>query len=495
MSMKYVLLIVFMLNIVSAPVLSLDNHYWSHQFGSRSALMSGAVVGGVRDTSAGFYNPGALGFVKQSSFSVSGNSYQFEQMTLDDGVGTGDDIDSQEVGIIPLLVSGTFILGGNTFGYSIMTQQASSFNMSARHAGFFDIVASNPTLGTGTAFEGLEEYRGQYIYNSKLSEYWGGLSWAKRHHNISYGVSGFFALRTQNQDMMALARATNLHNSQGLQMGTQDFVRHVDFYNLRSFLKFGIAADFETLKLGATLTTPSVSLFGKGSSAQSLSTTKSDETFWYLNPNPTIPYNTVIDDRQEDLDAEYKTPLSIALGIEYAVTPKTRFAGSVEWFAKQDRYAVMTPASREMFVGKPPQFADIIIMDSEQALKVENAADEVVNFAIAVEHGFNDTYKGYFSFRTDFSTFNLNSTETEAIANDWDIYHTTLGMTHKGKASELALGLTYSFGKQDLLERPINLNPQSTNRSSANFLFPNSGNTSARYNAFGVIVGYTYFFK
>ena len=30
------------------------------QVGSRSALMGGAVVGGVRDTSATFYNPGAL---------------------------------------------------------------------------------------------------------------------------------------------------------------------------------------------------------------------------------------------------------------------------------------------------------------------------------------------------------------------------------------------------------------------------------------------------
>jgi len=483
-----------MLNIFSAPILSLDNHYWSNQFGSRSALMSGAVVGGVRDTSAGFYNPGALGFVKQSSFSVSANGYQFEQVILDDGVGTGDDLDSQNISVIPLLVSGTFDLYGHTFGYSIMTKQDSSVNMSARHEGRFDILASNPiTLGTGTAFDGLEEYRGQYLYNSQVSEYWGGLSWAKRHHHISYGISGFVALRKENHDVTALARATNLQIAQGLQVGTQDLIRHVDFYNMRSLLKFGIAVDFEPLKLGATLTTPSVNLFGNGSSARSFSTTKSDESL--LNPHPTIPYNTVIDDRQEDLDAEYKTPLSIALGLEYAFTPKTRLAGTVEWFAKQNRYAVMTPASREMFVGKPPPFADIIFVDSQQALKVENAAKDVVNFAVAVEQSFNETYKGYFSFRTDFSSFNLNPDETIAIANDLDIYHITLGMTHKGKESELALGLTYSFGKQDQLERPINLNPLSTNRDSASFLFPNSGETSARYSAFGIIVGYTYFFK
>ncbi len=40
-----------------------DNNYWTNQFGTRSNLMSGAVVGGVRDPSAGFYNPGAVPFI------------------------------------------------------------------------------------------------------------------------------------------------------------------------------------------------------------------------------------------------------------------------------------------------------------------------------------------------------------------------------------------------------------------------------------------------
>ena len=451
--------------------------------------MSGAVVGGVRDTSAGFYNPGALGFVTGSSFSVSANGYQIEQFTVEDGAGTGDDLESRQPNVIPLLVSGTFTLGGNRFGYSFITKHSSSINMYARKEGAFDILDSNPTLSKefGAAFEGPEDYRGQYIYNSNLSEYWGGLSWANQlHKNISVGISGFLALRTQNRDVTALAWATNLAASRFM-VGTEDLLRHVDYYNVRGLLKLGIAADFDALKLGATLTTPSVNLFGKGTTAQSFLTTKSDE----MLPSPTIAYNTITDDRQENLDAEYKTPLSIAVGLEYMIVPTTRVAGTIEWFAEQALYQVMTPEPKEMLVGRS---SDKIAVNSQNYLKVEDAADDVVNFAIAVEQAFNNQYKGYLSFRTDFSTFNLNQEETAYISNNLDIYHTTIGITRKSKESELAVGLTYSFGHQDHLLRPVNLDPLSA-KSETDFLFTSPGETSAKYHALGVIVGYTYFFK
>jgi hypothetical protein len=41
---QYIALMAFFL--VLQPVYSQDHHYWSQQFGSRSALMGGAVVGG-----------------------------------------------------------------------------------------------------------------------------------------------------------------------------------------------------------------------------------------------------------------------------------------------------------------------------------------------------------------------------------------------------------------------------------------------------------------
>ncbi len=76
--------------------------------------------------------------------------------------------------------------------------------------------------------------------------------------------------------------------------------------------------------------------------------------------------------------------------------------------------------------------------------------------------------------------------------NNWDIYHLTAGMTRKGKKSELAVGVTYSFGHQDDYEQLANVNPH--NKPDVLFL-ANEQKTSAKYRALGLLIGYTYFFK
>ena len=64
------------------PVFCQDYHYWSEQFGAESHLMGGAVVAGVRDNSAIFYNPGAVGFIEGNSVSVNANIYKVFEITI-----------------------------------------------------------------------------------------------------------------------------------------------------------------------------------------------------------------------------------------------------------------------------------------------------------------------------------------------------------------------------------------------------------------------------
>ena len=67
--------------ICMSPVLAQEVNYNTYQYGTRSALMGGAAVGGVRDSSAVYYNPGSLGFIQESSLSVSANAYRFGTIT------------------------------------------------------------------------------------------------------------------------------------------------------------------------------------------------------------------------------------------------------------------------------------------------------------------------------------------------------------------------------------------------------------------------------
>jgi hypothetical protein len=488
MKQRWPTMLAAFMSFFSAQVLSQEHHYWTNQFGSRAALMSGAIVGGVRDTSAGFYNPGALGFLKASTFSASGNGYQLESVDISNGAGTGIDVDSSNTNIIPLLISGTFALGNNTFGYSLLAKNKSSIKLSGRHEeSAFAGLDSNPNFtfnpSTGEPmesglFDGPETYRGQFTYDSDVSEFWAGLSWAHQvHDNISVGISGFLALRDQSFNTVQFGRMTNI-NSEFI--ASEDSFLNMEFYNVRGLLKFGAAADFDALKIGATLTTPSVSLYGKGTVAGGEGQFKEDDAIGYL-----------ADDRQDDLDAEYKTPLSLALGLEYAISQKTSVAGTIEWFAEQKRYDVITPNSKNFFVS-----GEHIFIDSQEVLKVEDKADSVVNYAIAVEHAFSNKIKGYLGFRTDFSTFpGYEASYKKMGINNWDIYHMTVGIARQGESSELALGFTYSFGSQDNFEQLAEINPADRSGDDYILALNSEGEASADYQALALIIGYTYYFK
>ncbi|MCB0486189.1 MAG: hypothetical protein KDC47_08335, partial [Flavobacteriaceae bacterium] len=120
--MKKGISVLFFLIFSTTTTFAQDSNYWANQYGSRSALMGGAVVGGVRDTSAGYYNPGALGFIEDSSISVSGNAYTFSSTDLTNGAGTGDDLSSDNVQAIPTLLSGIVKIEGapdHSFGYTV----------------------------------------------------------------------------------------------------------------------------------------------------------------------------------------------------------------------------------------------------------------------------------------------------------------------------------------------------------------------------------------
>src|SRR4030095_7082527 len=103
-----------------------EMNYNTFQVGSRSALMGGAVVGGVRDTSAAFYNPGALAFVENASVSVSANAFRFGNVTIDDALGPGENTTASLLEPIPLLVSGLLPWQSApqwAFGYALVARQ------------------------------------------------------------------------------------------------------------------------------------------------------------------------------------------------------------------------------------------------------------------------------------------------------------------------------------------------------------------------------------
>ena len=117
------------------PAIAQEMNYTPFQLGARSALMGGAAVGGVRDSSATFYNPGALGFVTDPSLSVSANAFRYGQLKIYSALGSGEDATADLFDVVPLLVSGSAKLEWGhdwSVGYDVQT---SNDGVSADSAG------------------------------------------------------------------------------------------------------------------------------------------------------------------------------------------------------------------------------------------------------------------------------------------------------------------------------------------------------------------------
>lgn len=467
-----------LLGVAASTAAAQDNHYWNNQYGTRSALMGGAVVGGVRDTSAIYYNPGALGFIDNPSLSVSANAYKFENLDLDDGAGPGLDVDSETVSVVPLIISGVHKFAdspNHVLGYSILTRNSSDISISARRDDVSIDALSNPFA------PGPEEYIGQLNLNSQLDEYWGGLGYAyKVNDAFSVGFTNFLALRDQQQNESISARAVNPLVPD--LTAITDASSLIDYQNLRILWKAGMAANLAPVKLGFSVTTPSVDLWSDGTVARDL--TVSNVDFFGTG----FPTGFIANDRQESLDADYKTPASIAAGLEWEMAEGSNLGISAEWFDKEGRYTVIAPASKDFL--RPSGIG--LDIDSADFLKVTDEKDSVMNYGVGFEQRITEKFKGIVSFRTDFESFQPSSDDDSGLTlsnSRWDLFHATLGGIWKGENSDLGAGLTWSFGDEDNLSQLVNF----TEPREDNFLVGDAGRSKAKYNSVGVIFGYTYY--
>ena len=98
--LKYLLILVISaIGIGTVP--AQDTHYWNLQYGTRSTLLGGAVIGSVSDMAATYYNPAALALFPTQEILLSGKVYQYSSLTLSNGTGPGKDLTSSTIEAAP----------------------------------------------------------------------------------------------------------------------------------------------------------------------------------------------------------------------------------------------------------------------------------------------------------------------------------------------------------------------------------------------------------
>ncbi len=388
-----------------------DAQYWTQQYGPRGSLLSGAVIGSISDISGTFYNPGSLGLAESLPFALSTDVFEYENIRVEDGAGAGVDLGTARSGIRPSLIAGTFTsdLGGGVFAYSVLTRHRAAVDVNAQ------IIASGADIPPDLD---LDEVVGVSRVDGEFSDVWAGLSYSHSlGSHFGLGLSWYGAHRTQRRKREGIqeAIATDGAPFVNIDMGGGNYSA------FRTLAKIGGYFSSGPVSAGLTVTTPSLHITGSGEFGINEATFSSDTT-------------ALLATVQTGLSAEYKSPLSVGLGLGWQIG-KARLNASGEWFDKIDPYVVM---QGEDVVQQEP--AQVVAFDVVQSM------DEVFNWALGVEYAFKESVVGYASFATDNTGYTDKIERADLSLGGIDLYSAFLGADFRVSSARLTLGAGYGWG-------------------------------------------------
>lgn len=422
------------LGVLTGVAAGQDNHYWTTQYGNRARLLEGAVVGSSNDSSAVYYNPGALARMDEPELLLSGTVIQYETVRISDALGPGRNLSDSRWFLAPSMIAGELrlkALGKNRIAYAFLTRYDAEFRVTERAETTAALEAGIP--GIGFASTGVS-------YETRLREYWFGGSWSRKFGDrIGIGVSPFVAVRNHRGRAQALLQSVGDGGQAGITISSRDF----DYQHWRLLTKIGISAGWETWEMGVTVTTPSLGLFGNGWTGLDRSAAGPD-----VDPEE-IGLGRVATDFQEDLKPDYRSPLSIAFGAARRFG-RSRVDFTAEWFDSIGPTNLLEPKPFES-----QSSGETIQYDIRYAL------DAVANAAIGFEHRFRNNLQIYGAFSTDFSAVSKSFRAQAGIASaaDWNIYHLAGGFTFDVRGHGITLGAAYSFGNAQIGANDLDLDP------------------------------------
>ena len=439
MILKYCILSAVVL--IALPGLGQDGHYWTQQYGTKSMLLSGSVIGGVEDLGAVYYNPGRLAVISNSAFLLSGSVYEYNSINISDAAGNAKGVSVSSIKGVPTLVAGTFKIKRipkHYFAYAILTRQQGDLSFSYQNEVHKDVISTLP---------GDEYFGGEITATQKSLEQWVGLTWSYAPSpKLSVGVTTNFSTNNEQRgstiDLQALSQANNV--------AIYRYNREFSYKQNGLLWKVGLASELGKWQLGLTATTPLVELSGKGSYRY--------EEFFSSIPGMTQT-ERFSSSYQKDLPTHYKTPWSVGAGATRKIG-KNKIHFSAEWYGSSNKYSVM-------------QAADHIAQSNPSDTVRFNLVDQyksVLNAGIGTEIYISKKVSGFASFSTDFTAVSSDITrflerKDEANNSSWnvDFYHVGGGVVVNLKGAAITLGATHT-GASMLVPRPINF-PETSGQS------------------------------
>lgn len=476
--------IFLLLMLVAGATQAQQHHYWDVQYGARANLMGGAVIAGVNDNSAIYYNPGAIASL-ENMVSVNATTYQLSWFDVKNGLGNGIDINSFGFDLYPQFAGGVISFKNPKIkaSYALLTKDFYYLKLDKRHEMFYDAIP---------AVEGQEEVIASFEYLNRANEQWAGIGIGYQlSKRVSIGLSQFLAYRFQNSQVNFSTEVVTTDLDNFYTASVKDRLV-ISLDNFKAIWKMGVQIDLKPWLLGVTFTSPSVNF-----NPFNLGTGRARREVVISNLNKALPdplyANLLATDQQSKIPTLYKSPMAIGLGVEY-YTANTKLAFAAEYFAEIARYPVLSPQSRPV-VRPSNVFSNFT---SNEFLAISNFSYPIANVGVGIEQKMGDKWSLLAGARTDISAYDIeveSNDYTRELVNGlayWDLFHFSLGATLHKKQSDLTIGLNYYVGS-----------------SYANFQY---GNVSApldrdffesdiasvantTIHSVSVVVGYTHFLK
>ncbi len=469
-------LAVLVLLFVGVNASGQEDHYWNQHIGAKSALVGGAVTASVRDNSAIYYNPGALGFLDRSNFSVTASMYNYRNSFIENGAGKHLNLFNETVEVVPQFISGVIKipkLEKYTFTFAAFNTVNNNTRFAYRNKMSYELYQQ---------YEGPEKYLGKFEYNSKIREDWTGIGVAfKSWEKASFGISSFVVIRTLNTSHSTAANVFDTNNHLH-QIASATYQRDVYVFMVSNLIKLGYNYENEWFRLGVTATTPGIPL-PLFSSARLGWKHEINEFDYEENTSFTDIY-------EEKLKPHYKYPLNIDFGGQFVFFNST-ISLRYSWYAPLGDYQLVSFTDKADYLS-----------NSSLPIKAHNAAvwyngRTIGNIGIGLEKAYNDKLNLIVGFNT-----NKNAVDKYKLIEEdrwvptisyWNLYNLSVGMEWQTRQQDnLVLGFSVAFNQRKNDLQVVNLSDPVV----ANGLLGYPTHTAnTQILNIGFVFGYTFNFK
>ncbi len=448
-----------------------QDNLWTTEFGSRSAMVAGAVTASVRDNSAIYYNPGALGFIKNSNIGLSANIVNYYTTYIKNGAGDGQNIYYPYLSFVPQFISGVVkskSIPDITFTYA-------AFNKHQSKLDFFQ--TNNKELELFDQFPGDEKYSSTYKYYDEIIETWVGMGAGYLlNPNWSVGLSMFFSYRSEVQQEHI--ENVVFDNNEDIVANTI-FSNELNFGQLAVIYKAGVAYQDEYINWGATITSSGIRIgVFTGSMLH-----RTENVYM---PGEDKHYYSIYNDWTS---AWYKHPWEFDTGIQFALGGGV-FNTRVTYFSRVRPYAIAefdNESTISSNTGSP-------IYPNKNEVKY--ATKPVFNFAFGFEKRISNNIELLMGFKVDHNVFDKSELSREdywvTTKSYWNLYTASIGADYKTERNNnIIFGVSYRFNNRRNDTQVVNI----TNPNIDNYLIGEKTDTAdTNINGFSLVVGYTFNF-